>query len=74
MSEFKNIEVVENVEIERRVAASAKGQGLEVKELLLIGILLAAGAVLKIFSNTLIAGVPLKPNFIRFAEPKMPNI
>ncbi len=51
-------------QVQKRQLSKRKGEGLEVKELLLIGVLLAAGAVLKIFSNTIIAGLPLKPNFI----------
>ncbi|PHV69196.1 hypothetical protein CS063_17185 [Sporanaerobium hydrogeniformans] len=50
--------------MEKREVRKVESQGLQVKELLLIGVLLAAGAVLKIFSNTIIAGLPLKPNFI----------
>ncbi len=53
-----------DVKMERREIRKNSNEGLQVKELLLIGVLLAAGAVLKIFSNTIIAGLPLKPNFI----------
>ena len=48
----------------KRELAVKTSQSLQTKDFLLVGILLAVGAVLKIFSNTIIAGLPMKPNFI----------
>ncbi|MDR0821973.1 MAG: hypothetical protein LBN40_05880 [Oscillospiraceae bacterium] len=48
--------------IKREVAAVKKGIG--VSEILLIAILIAAGAVLKAFSNTIFSFTPLKPNMV----------
>ncbi len=49
--------------MEKRVIATEKKQGLQVSDLLLIGVLLAAGAVLKFFVGSVI-NFGMKPNFI----------
>ncbi|MDR1137892.1 MAG: hypothetical protein LBK91_06175, partial [Synergistaceae bacterium] len=47
----------------KREVASREGAGLDIKDVLLIGILLAAGAVLKFFVGTVV-NFGMKPNFI----------
>ena len=49
--------------MEKRIVATEKKQGLSVTDLLLIGVLLAAGAVLKFFVGSFI-NFGMKPNFI----------
>lgn len=47
----------------KRVVVQQKGKGLSAKDIMLIGILLAAGAVLKFFVGSVI-NFGMKPNFI----------
>lgn len=48
----------------RTVAASAKKEGLTTQDLILVAVLLAAGAVLKLTVGSLLASMGMKPNFI----------
>jgi hypothetical protein len=48
----------------KREVASREGAGLDIKDVMLIGILLAAGAVLKFFVGQVFQGFGMKPNFI----------
>ncbi|HOO28860.1 MAG TPA: hypothetical protein PLU43_10385, partial [Lachnospiraceae bacterium] len=49
--------------MEKREVTAVKEEGLTIKDILLIGILLAAGAVLKFFVGSVI-NFGMKPNFI----------
>ena len=49
---------------EKREITANKKRGITVSDILLIAVLLAAGAVLKIFANTIFAFTPLKPNMV----------
>lgn len=49
---------------EKRELAAKKEKGLSVKNILIVVVLIAAGAVLKIFSNTIFSFTPLKPNMV----------
>ena len=48
----------------RTVATSAKKDGLTTQDLILVAVLLAAGAVLKLTVGSLLASMGMKPNFI----------
>ena len=48
----------------RTVATSAKKEGLTTQDLILVAVLLAAGAVLKLTVGSLLASMGMKPNFI----------
>lgn len=50
--------------VEKRVLAEKKGKGLSISDLILVAVLLAAGAVLKFFVGSLINIGGMKPNFI----------
>ena len=52
-----------SVKMEKREVAQKEKKGLQIRDVLLIGILLAAGAVLKFFVGTVI-NFGMKPNFI----------
>ncbi|OQB14306.1 MAG: hypothetical protein BWY15_01161 [Firmicutes bacterium ADurb.Bin193] len=52
-----------NTSVKREVITQAQG-GLKITDILLIAVLLAAGAVLKSFSNIIVGFSPLKPNFV----------
>ena len=55
----------ENVSTQKRtVAASAKKEGLTPQDLILIAVLIAAGAVLKLTVGSLLSSMGMKPNFI----------
>lgn len=56
-------QVMKNKVMEKRVVAVEKKEGLSVQDVFLIGILLAAGAVLKFFVGNVI-NFGMKPNFI----------
>ncbi len=55
--------IMENVVMQKREVATEEKKGLGVQDILLIGILLAAGAVLKFFVGSVI-NFGMKPNFI----------
>lgn len=64
METIKNETTMENgMTMEKRTVEAKKKKGLGVREILLIGILLAAGAVLKFFVGSVI-NFGMKPNFI----------
>ena len=48
----------------KREIISNKRAGITVTEILIVAVLIAAGAVLKAFSNTIFAFTPLKPNMV----------
>ena len=48
----------------RTVSVESQGQGLSTQDLILIAVLLAAGAVLKLTVGSLLASFGMKPNFI----------
>lgn len=48
----------------RTVATSAKKEGLTTQDIILVAVLLAAGAVLKLTVGSLLASMGMKPNFI----------
>lgn len=54
---------MENQVMEKRVVVAEKKEGLSVQDVFLVGILLAAGAVLKFFVGNVI-NFGMKPNFI----------
>ncbi|MEG0457917.1 MAG: hypothetical protein RR549_07280, partial [Oscillospiraceae bacterium] len=49
--------------MEKRIFKAKKQKGLDLSEIILIGVLLAAGAVLKFFVGSII-NIGMKPNFI----------
>ena len=49
---------------EKRELETKKKQGLNVTEILIVAVLIAAGAVLKAVSNTIFSFTPLKPNMV----------
>ncbi|MCL2099972.1 MAG: hypothetical protein FWH24_06015 [Oscillospiraceae bacterium] len=49
---------------EKREIVSNKKTGITVTDILIVSVLIAAGAVLKAFSNTIFAFTPLKPNMV----------
>ncbi len=49
---------------QKRELAEKQEKGLSVKSILIVAVLIAAGAVLKIFSNTIFSFTPLKPNMV----------
>ncbi len=48
----------------RTVAASARREGLSTRDIILVAVLLAAGAVLKLTVGSLLSSMGMKPNFI----------
>ena len=50
--------------MEKRVLNQTEKKGLNLQDLLLVAVLLAAGAVLKFFVGTIINGPGMKPNFV----------
>lgn len=55
---------MENTTATKRVVAKKKITGLTVKDFILVGVLLAAGAVLKFFVGSIINFGGMKPNFV----------
>ena len=49
---------------EKRVLETSEKKGLQIRDLILVAVLLAAGAVLKFFVGSLINIGGMKPNFI----------
>lgn len=49
---------------QKREIETNKKQGITITEILIVAVLIAAGCVLKAFSNTLFAFTPLKPNMV----------
>ena len=49
---------------EKRVVKTEAGKGLAVRDLILVAVLLAAGAVLKLFVGSVVNFFGMKPNFI----------
>ncbi|WP_417175314.1 hypothetical protein [Adlercreutzia sp.] len=48
----------------KRTVAAAEKKGLAIQDLILVAVLLAAGAVLKLTVGSLLASFGMKPNFI----------
>lgn len=48
----------------RTVAASARREGLSTRDIILVAVLLAAGAVLKLTVGSLLSSMGMKPNFV----------
>lgn len=57
-------EEIQNENEEKRVMKGEEKKGLSIRELVLIAILLAAGAVLKFFVGSFVNFFGMKPNFI----------
>ena len=57
-------EIIQNESEEKRVMKADEKKGLSIRELVLIAILLAAGAVLKFFVGSFVNFFGMKPNFI----------
>lgn len=55
---------MENRTAEKRIVTEKNGSGAEIRGLILVAVLLAAGAVLKFFAGSIINIGGMKPNFI----------
>ena len=53
----------------KRTVAATEKKGLQVQDLILVAVLLAAGAVLKLTAGSLLASFGMKPNFVIAAWP-----
>lgn len=58
------VEMTENIAAKREVTATQERKGLSTQDLILIAVLLAAGAVLKLTVASFFAAFGMKPNFI----------
>ena len=56
--------MAEQITAEKRTVATSENDGLEVRDLILIAVLLAAGAVLKLTVSSFLTFAGMKPNFM----------